>query len=74
MIDTTSDAPVGQPADPLPRVALDLHWSWNHSADEVWKKLDPELWEITANPWLILQASSSPRLARLFDPALRARV
>ena len=31
--------------DALNRLALDLSWSWDHSADEVWKRLDPELWE-----------------------------
>ena len=60
--------------DALTRLALDLSWSWNHSADEIWKKLDPELWELTANPWLILQATSPQKLARLSDPALRTRV
>ncbi len=50
----------GDNSDALSRLALDLSWSWNHSADEIWKRLDPELWEITANPWLILQ-SMSPR-------------
>ena len=62
-----------QNADALTRLALDLGWSWNHSADEIWKKLDPELWELTGNPWLILQAASPQKLDRL-DPALRTRV
>ena len=29
-----------QHTDALTRLALDLSWSWNHSADEIWKKLD----------------------------------
>jgi hypothetical protein len=33
---------------------------------EIWKELDPGLWELTANPWLILQATSPQKL-----PALR---
>jgi hypothetical protein len=37
-----------QTSDALTRLALDLGWSWNHSAGENWKKLDPELWELTA--------------------------
>ena len=44
------------------RLALDLSWSWSHSADEIWKRLDPELWELTANPWLILQSMSKRKL------------
>ena len=31
--------------DSLAELALDMHWYWNHSADEVWKQLDPVLWE-----------------------------
>jgi starch phosphorylase len=51
--------------DALNRLALDLSWSWEHSADEVWKRLDPELWNITANPWLILQSMSPRKLDAL---------
>ena len=51
--------------DALTRLALDLSWSWDHSADEIWKRLDPELWELTANPWLILQSMSPRKLDAL---------
>ena len=37
--------------DSLAELALDMRWSWNHATDEVWRQLDPELWEITNNPW-----------------------
>jgi len=37
-----------QYTDALTRLALDRSWSWNHSADEIGKKLDPELWELLA--------------------------
>ena len=30
-------------AKALFELALDLRWSWDHSADEVWRQLDPEL-------------------------------
>ncbi len=46
----------------LADLALDLRWTWNHSADRLWKKLDPVLWQLTENPWLILQSVSSERL------------
>ncbi len=36
--------------DSLAELALDLRWSWNHAADEVWQQLDPALWELTHNP------------------------
>src|SRR5215471_1278898 len=52
-------------SDALTQLALDLSWSWSHSADEIWKRLDPELWELTANPWLIQQSMSPQRLEAL---------
>ena len=65
--------------DALTRLALDPSWSWGHSADEVWKRLDPELWELTANPWLILQCMSPRKLDALkievqTDAAFRQRI
>ena len=27
--------------DSLAELALDMRWSWNHEADEVWRQLDP---------------------------------
>ena len=61
------------------RLALDMSWSWNHSADEIWKRLDPELWELTGNPWLIVQSMSKRKLEALkreflTDTAFRQRV
>ena len=35
---------------PLAELALDVRWSWNHAADDVWRQLDPDLWELTHNP------------------------
>lgn len=49
----------------LSEMALDMRWSWNHEADSFWERVDPELWEATGNPWLILQSVSSARLATL---------
>ena len=46
----------------LAELALDLHWSWNHCTDEVWRRLDPALWERTQNPCAVLQAVSRERL------------
>jgi len=34
----------------LTEIALNMRWSWNHAADELWSQLDPELWELTRNP------------------------
>ncbi len=61
--------------DSLAELALDMRWSWNHYADEVWRQLDPELWGITQNPWVILQTVSRDRMQRvLADPAFRTKV
>jgi starch phosphorylase len=47
--------------DDLKELALNLHWSWNHLADELWEALDPYLWEMTQNPWVILQTVSTKK-------------
>jgi starch phosphorylase len=61
--------------DSLAELALDMRWSWNHGADDVWRQLDPALWEITQNPWVVLQTVSRDRLKRLLaDPAFRKKV
>jgi glycogen phosphorylase len=61
--------------DSLAELALDLHWSWTHATDEVWRQLDPELWEITHNPWVVLQTVSRDQIERvLADPVFRKNV
>jgi starch phosphorylase len=49
-------------SEALSELALDLRWSFNHSADQLWERLDPELWELTHNPWIILQTISQEKL------------
>jgi len=59
----------------LAELALDMHWSWNHATDEVWRQLDPKLWEITHNPWVVLQTVSRDRIEHvLADPVFRKNV
>lgn len=61
--------------DSLAELALDMRWSWNHATDEVWRQLDPALWELTQNPWVVLQTVSRDKLRRLSaDPAFRGKV
>jgi len=61
--------------DSLASLALDMHWSWNHSTDEVWRQLDPELWKITQNPWVVLQTASRDRIEHVLgDPVFRKKV
>src|SRR5665213_850604 len=52
-----------------------MRWSWNHSTDLVWRQLDPVLWELTHNPWVVLQTASQETLERaLGESAFRKRV
>ena len=61
--------------DSLAELALDMRWSWNHATDNVWRLLDPELWEITHNPWVVLQTVSRDQIERvLADPIFRKNV
>ena len=53
------------PLAPLVELALDLRWTWSHAGDEFWKRVDPEIWERTENPWAVLQAVAPGRLAEL---------
>ena len=59
----------------LAELALDLRSSWNHATDHVWRQLDPVLWELTHNPWVILQTVSRDRIKLVLDdPAFRAYI
>lgn len=59
----------------LAELALNLHWSWNHEADWLWKRLDAELWTATEDPWVILQTVSRDRIkAALADIEFRQRL
>ena len=48
--------------DGLVELALNLHWSWNHAADQLWEELDKELWAATQNPWVILRTVSQEKI------------
>jgi starch phosphorylase len=62
-------------AEALVGLALDMRWSWNHAADEIWRQLDPALWDLTHNPWTILMTVSRELLqSRLADPVFREKV
>jgi starch phosphorylase len=59
----------------LAELALDMRWSWNHAADEVWGELDPAQWDLTHNPWGVLQTVSRDRMERVLgDPGFRKKV
>ena len=53
--------------DTLADLALNLRWSWSHGEEE--------LWELTHNPWLVLQTVSRSKLkALLSQPDYRSKV
>jgi glycogen phosphorylase len=61
--------------DSLTELALDMRSAWNHATDQVWRRLDPVLWDITHNPWVVLQTVSREKLqSELADPAFRKKV
>ena len=61
--------------DALAELALDLRWSWNHAADKLWRQLDSALWDLTQNPWVVLQTISREKLQQVLnDPVFRKNV
>ena len=61
--------------DSLADLALNLRWSWNHATDKVWRELDPKLWAITNNPWVVLQTASRDKIEQvLADPVFRKNI
>ena len=59
----------------LAELALDMRSSWNHATDQVWRQLDPVLWELTQNPWVVLQTVSREKVQFvLADPTFRKNV
>ena len=56
-------------------LALDLRTSWNHANEQIWRTLDPVLWDLTHNPWAVLRTASRGHLERLLaDSAFRSQV
>ncbi len=61
--------------DSLAELALDMRSSWNHATDQLWRQLDPVLWELTHNPWAIIQTASREKLQRLLtDTTFRKNI
>jgi starch phosphorylase len=59
----------------LAELALNMRWSWNHEADELWQQLDPALWDLTHNPWIVLQTVSTDQLERqLANPGFSEKI
>jgi glycogen phosphorylase len=61
--------------DSLAELALDMRSAWNHATDQVWRQLDPVLWDLTHNPWVVLQTVSREKLQGvLTDPDFRKNI
>lgn len=61
--------------DSLCELALNLRWSWNHATDRLWEQLDAAQWNLTQNPWTVLQTVSREKLLQvLADPKFRQSV
>lgn len=59
----------------LAQLALDIRSTWNHASDTIWRRLDPTLWELTQNPWVVLQTVSRQTLEQaLADDTFHASV
>ena len=61
---------------------MDLRWTWNHGSDELWRRLDPELWSRAHHPNVVLQTVAREKLAsaladaefcRLLDRLVQAK-
>lgn len=61
--------PLPEPLAVLHELALDLHWSWNHACDQLWQRINPEVWEHTQNPITVLHLTSDQQLQALSEDA-----
>jgi starch phosphorylase len=57
--------PLPEGLEPLANLSLNLGWTWSHETDRLWHAMDPEVWRLTRNPWLVLQSVSQERLEEL---------
>src|SRR4051812_32647071 len=56
-------------------LALDLRWSWSNNEDALWGPLNPELWELTSSPWVVLQTTSLRKLKTVAaEPEFRMKL
>jgi len=61
--------------DNLVELALDMRWAWNHATDEVWRQIDPVLWDQTHHPFDVLQTVSRDKIRNaLADKAFRNKI
>lgn len=72
-VSSTQDPQIG--IDALTELTLNVRWAWHHGTDELWAELDPELWALTHNPWVVLQTVSRSKLSDVVArPEYRTRL
>ena len=53
---------------PLEKIAFNLQWTWNHEAIDLFRRLDPDLWEASGhNPVKMLGKIKQSRLEKVLD-------
>jgi starch phosphorylase len=50
--------------DDLFELAMNLQWSRNHAADEVWQQLDPAMWDFAYDQWGVLRSVARKQIER----------
>jgi glycogen phosphorylase len=57
-----------QRLEPLRKLAYNIHWDWNVETKDLFRRLDPELWESSRhNPVLMLGTISQARLTEVVE-------
>ena len=57
-----------QRLEPLRKLAYNLHWDWNVETKDLFRRLDPDLWESSHhNPVLMLGTISQTRLMEVVE-------
>lgn len=56
-----------EPLQELPGLALDLRWSTSLLTRRIWERFDPEGWQQTENPYLLLLNASEEQLAAAIE-------
>ena len=59
----------------LEELAFDLRNTWEHGTDDIWRRLEPELWAATHNPRVVMQTVARTRLREaLAEPEFLERL
>ncbi len=66
--------PLPEELEPLAELSLDMRVTGSRLASRIWQSLDPEAWERSSNPYMILQNAHQDRLEQAAkDQSLKAQ-